>query len=190
MLLDYDDQFMYVAVIQQGGRWVHLQPGSQLEVAFGVSDRGYFRFPTSVIAEVNLPAPALKIPYPGNLDRLQQRRFFRLETQLPLSFRVITDLKSHQSLITYAAHTLDLSAGGLQLQAPERIVEGDLLEVDLLLGNQTQVSLVASVRRATQQFDGTYQVAIEFTQLEPKQENLIIRWVFQEQARRRRLGLR
>ena len=189
MLLDYDGQFMYVGVIQQTGRWVHLQPGSELEVAFGVLDCGYFRFATLVAAEVNLPAPALKLPYPENLDRLQQRHFFRLEAQAPLSFRVITDLHSHQSLITYAAHTLDLSAGGLQLTATESIRECDVLEVDLLLGNQPLVSLQAVVRRVIPQFDGTYQVAIEFTDLDRRQEDLIIRWVFHEQVRRRRLGL-
>lgn len=189
MLLDFDDQFMYVAVIQLSGRWIHLPAGTELEVAFGVPGRGYFRFPTTVIAEVSLPAPALKLPHPENMDRLQQRRFFRLEAQLPLSYRVVNDLKSHQALISNPAHTADLSAGGMQLLSTEAVTRGDRLEVDLLLGRHPLVSLQAVVRRVLPQHDNSYQVALEFTDLDRKQEDEIIRWVFQEQARRRRLGL-
>lgn len=189
MLLDYDDQYMYVSVIGFAGRWEHLSPGAQLEVAFGVQNRGYFRFQANVVAEVNLPAPAIKLPYPDNMDRVQQRRFFRLAVQIPVNYRVITDLRSHQAMITYPAHTIDLSAGGLQLLTNEGSRVGDLLEIDLLLGTPGVISLLAEVRRAVRQFDGTYQVAVEYTELDRRQEDLIIRWVFQEQARRRRLGL-
>lgn len=189
MLLDYDDQFIYVSVIGEAGRWAHLSPGTQLEVAFGVQDRGYFRFQANVAAQVSLPAPAIKIPYPDNMDRMQQRRFFRLAVQIPVNYRVITDLRSHQSMITYPAHTVDLSAGGLQLLTADGARVGDLLEVDLLLGAHGVISLLAVARRVVQQFDGTYQVAVEYTELDRRQEDLIIRWVFQEQARRRRLGL-
>jgi len=189
MLLDHDDRHMYVSVIGDAGRWVHLSPGTQLEVAFGVPNRGYFRFQASVVAEVNLPAPAIKLPYPDNMDHVQQRRFFRLSVQIPVNYRVITDLRSHQAMITYPAHTIDLSAGGLQLLTNEGARVDDLLEIDLLLGASGVVSLLAEVRRTVRQFDGTYQVAVEYTELDRRQEDLIIRWVFQEQARRRRLGL-
>lgn len=189
LLLDLEGQSIYIGVPQLAGRWITFPPGSEIEVAFGVSDKGLFRFTALVEGEVRMPAPALKLTVTGQIVRQQQRRFFRLSAQLPVNFRPITVPESHRTFITFVGYTADLSAGGLLFVSDEHLVEGDILELDFLLGDVEVLGLLAEVVRSTNGSDGLHTVAVSFLDVDRRTEAAIIRWIFQEQARRRRLGL-
>ncbi len=190
MLLDTDAQSIYIGVPQFAGRTVTFPPESEVEVTFGVSGRGLFRFSALVEGETRIPAPALKLRLTGQITREQQRRFFRLGTHLQINFRVITEPGAHRSFITHVGHTADLSAGGmLFVTTDEQLVEGDIIELDFLLGDTEILGVLAEVVRAVHESDGQHTVAVSFVDLDRRTEAAIVKWIFQEQARRRRLGL-
>lgn len=62
--------------------------------------------------------PALKVPLPSNMLRLQRREYFRLETPLsnPLHCKIARQLEDNSSQI-FNLKLLDLSGGGVSLMA-------------------------------------------------------------------------
>ena len=191
MLLDADDQGAYldIGVLQASGEQIYLSPGTLVTVGFGVPDKGYYTFDTTVIEQVLLPAPAVRLAYPQQIRRIQQRQHYRFSLQLPISFRVVNDLESHRSFITCTGYTLNISGGGLQLVTREPLVYGDWLEIDICSSSLQQIGLMARVLRVSDNLDNTCQASVQFHDIKRQDEEAIIRFIYQEQARRRRLEM-
>ncbi len=187
LLLDVGNTYLDIGVIQSLGEQIHLAPGSEVTVGFGIPESGYYRFQTTVLAEIAEPGPAVRIAYPTQVERVQQRRHYRLPVLLAFSFRVINDLKSHRSLVTCQGHTVDISGGGMQFVSQEDLKFGDQLEIDLPAGLGLSAGIIGTVLRTADNFDGTYQASVQFENLDRQQEEAIIRFIFQEQVRRRRM---
>lgn len=189
LLLDVGDAYLDIGVIQLLGSQVSLVPGAAVIIGFGIPESGYYRFRTVVIETIAEPGPAVRVAFPTEIERVQQRRHYRLPVSLPLSFRVINDLKSHRSFITCQGHTVDLSGGGMQFVSQEVLGFGDRLEIDLPGGLASSGGLVGVVLRTTDNFDGTYLISLKFEGIDRQQEETIIRFIFQEQVRRRHMQL-
>lgn len=189
LLLDIGNTYLDIGVIQCLGEQIYLAPGASVTVGFGVPDRGYYRFTTTALEEIAEPGPAVRLAYPTQIERVQQRRHYRLPVLIPFSFRVINDLKAHRALITCQGHTVDISGGGMQFVSQEELKFGDHLEFDMPEGLALASGLVGVVLRTVDNFDGTYQASIQFEGIDRQQEEAIIRFIFQEQVRRRRLQL-
>lgn len=189
LLLDVGNTYLDIGVIQCLGEQIYLAPGALVTIGFGVPDRGYYRFNSTVIEEIAEPGPAVRLAYPTQIERVQQRKHYRLPVLIPFSFRVINDLKSHRALITCQGHTVDISGGGMQFVSQEELKFGDHLEIDMPEGLALASGLVGTVLRTVDNFDGTYQASIQFEGIDRQQEEAIIRFIFQEQVRRRRLQL-
>lgn len=187
LLLDIGSTYLDIGVIQSLGEQIHLSPGAEVTIGFGIPESGYYRFQTTVLAEIAQPGPAVRIAYPTQVERVQQRRHYRLPVLLPFSFRVLNDLKSHRSFITHQGTTVDISGGGMQFVSQEDLRFGDKLEIDLPAVLGLTAGIIATVLRTTDNFDGTYQASVQFENLDRQQEEAIIRFIFQEQVRRRRM---
>lgn len=189
LLLDISSNYLDIGVIQAVGEQIYLAPGTSVSIGFGVPAKGYYRFNTKVLQEIAEPGPAVRLAYPSQIERVQQRKHYRLPVLLQLSFRVINDLRSHRSMITCQGHTVDISGGGMQFVSQEELKFGDRLEVDMQAGQSLPSDLIGIVLRTVDNFDGTYQASIQFENMDRQQEEAIIRYIFQEQVRRRRLQL-
>lgn len=189
LLLDIGNTYLDIGVIQLLGKQVSLTPGATVIIGFGIPESGYFRFQTVVMETIAEPGPAVRIAFPTQLERVQQRKHYRLPVSLPLSFRVINNLQSHRSFITCLGHTVDISGGGMQFVSQEVLQFGDRLEIDLPSGLALSAGLAGVVLRTVDNFDGTYQTSVKFDGIDRQQEEAIIRFIFQEQVRRRRMQL-
>ena len=189
LLLDVSDEHLDIGVIQRLGREVSLEPDEVLTVGFGLPDSGYYRFNTVVIGMIFEPGPAVRLAIPEQVERVQQRRHYRLPINIPFSFRVINDLRSHRSFITHGGRTVDLSGGGMQFVCQEKLEFGDRLEIDITQNLILPYGMIGNVLRLVENADGFFQASLQFLNLERQQEEVIIRFIFQEQVRRRRLEL-
>ncbi|NLW16246.1 MAG: hypothetical protein GX033_01060 [Firmicutes bacterium] len=189
LLMDIGNNYLDIGVLQSLGEQIYLAPGSQVIIGFGIPESGYYRFQTTVLAEIAEPGPAVRVAYPTQIERVQQRRHYRLSISLLFSFRVINDLQSHRSFITHQGQTVDISGGGMQFVSQEDLKYGDRLEIDLpsILGVAS--GTIGTVLRTADNFDGTYQASVQFENMDRQQEEAIIRFIFQEQVRRRRMQL-
>lgn len=189
-LLDVTGELIYISVPQLRGRWVSLPAGEEVTLSFGVKDRGIVRGTTQVQAQLSRPAPALVLRAPAKLERDQQRHFYRLPVHLPVNYRIVTSLSAHRALHTYTAQAHDISAGGMYLIAQYPLQDGDLLELDFYLADVLFSSLLATVVRTIwQESSSNHGYGLQFRTMPARIEESIVRWVFQEQSRRRRLGL-
>lgn len=188
LLLDHGSSYLDIGIIQSLGQPVYLLPGAVVTVAFGVPDNGYYRFTTTVVGEITKPGLSIRLAYPTEIERIQQRMYYRLPLSIPFSFRVINDLRSHRARITCQGVTVDISGGGLQFTSSEALHAGDNLEIDIQIGGQILATgLVGIVLRTTKHLGENLQAGIQFVNISREQEESIIRFVFREQIRRRQM---
>lgn len=187
LLLDIGRDYLEIGVIQKLGRKIYLPLDATIKVGFGVPERGYFSFSSRVLQELTEPTPALRIAYPTVIERVQKRTHYRLGILLPISFRLLNNLKSHASFISHEGSTVDISGGGMQFISQYSLRPGDRLEVDFPIDAGLPYGLDAIILRVSDEFDGTYRASVQLKDIERQQEEAIVRYVFQEQVRRRRL---
>lgn len=68
-------------------------------------------------------------------ERTERRKFARLDLALTVSYKVMGQSSAH-SLDPREAFASDISLGGLRLMTPTRLVNGTLLDLEILLGEE------------------------------------------------------
>lgn len=186
-----DNRSISVVHPMVGGHLLVLNPGEAVRVEFAV--RGSRLSYVARVLEVDtrvLPVVVFSLPAPGRVERYQQRDFFRLEASLPLTYavRYLPD-GSVRSGAKFRTTTRDISGNGAQILCAELYPKGALLDIELELENGV-VSITGEVVRLVEQLSRReFWQGIRFIGLEQQSRDLIIRYIFKEQRRRRQLGL-
>ena len=123
---------------------------------------------------------------PGEAVSLQRRMRFRLKTELPFTFEILSAANSR--LVSEEAHdsvTRDISAGGLAFESELKLQEEDQLLVNLPLGDVVVHALGRVVR--TERIGASTGVSLELRQLTPEEQNHVLR--FLEEHRGQEIGI-
>lgn len=88
--------------------------GKTIEIVFQKSDASY-RFSTEVLEVTSLGRlPVYHLRHPAEMERIQLRKHFRLDLEIPMSFR----LKMEKPEESHDATMIDISAGGVRFTIP------------------------------------------------------------------------
>ncbi len=133
--------------------------------------------------------PVLTLRMDGNVRRVQRREDVRLSVLIdPEEALLIRDDEEEP----IKAIILDISAGGLLLHTKQPLSAKARLKLAFPLpGFPTIIQTRAEVVRLVQADSGeskSSRVGVRFVDLDRQQADAIVRFVFREQARRRRLG--
>lgn len=175
-----------------GGRLLVLNPGETVRVEFAVKGMARLSYPSRVLNVDTrvLPVVVLSVPDEGRVERYQQRDFFRLEASLPLTYsvRYVPD-GSVRSGVKIRTTTRDISGNGAQILCAEFYPRGTQLEIDLEVEERV-LRLTGEVIRLVEQLSRReFWQGIRFIGLDDTERDLLIRYIFKEQRRRRQLGL-
>lgn len=147
-------------------------------------------FVSEVLERVVLPHPLLIIRRPQVVEKMQRRRFVRLEDNVPLRVRVLKPKSGSgaEVLEEFKAETRNVSGGGALFILPRPLSPGTWLEVDLFLPEK--LTCRAQVRRVTV-LPETHmvQVGVEFMDLPQRDQDRIIKYIFRRQRELRQKGL-
>ena len=136
----------------------------------------------------------LLIEQAGNIVRIQRRRFFRLDCYADIMYRVVETFgNARRSDIPFRKTiTGDLSGGGIRLLLDERLEPGAYIECELFSEDEQKVRFFGKVVR----FEHTgnagryrYAAGIAYVDIEEKDRDAVIRYIFNEQRKLLRKGL-
>ncbi len=167
---------------------VRLPVGYRVWLVLAVKD-AIFQLQGRVVGEVLQPVPITWIGDFGEPERVQRRRFFRVQDP-PV---VIHTLAIKDTGTTLRGRVVDLSAGGMLLEVPQRLDIGTVLSVDFTLQWAGRFCTDLEVVRTEdhQDMHGTkHRYGCQFVSLSWREEDAIIRGLFRFLRELRRKGLR
>ncbi|WP_281241473.1 flagellar brake protein [Sporomusa acidovorans] len=167
---------------------VLLQRG---EVFFGrtVINGLAYEFTSSLLAKQMNPLPVWVIALPYNIKKIQQRAFVRIDAVLPVQFKEIINDEVLDE--TVSAFTKDISGGGVQMVTERRWPIGTRMLVTIDYPDIGPLTIKSEVVRVHQpQSELTvFWIGIRFAEINEKDRNTIIRFIFKKQLEQRRKGL-
>lgn len=160
---------------------VYLTKGDQLLVSFVGEDEAVYQFYTEVQGRKDLNVPAFGLAYPDQVDRIQRRRFVRIN--------VAVDVAVHCPQLTFRPFTTvsrDISGGGLSFIAFNGIELDKGQGIDLWIAIQMDTgefhyldveAEVIEIRKETKK----QIVSVEYSTLSEEHRRRIIHYCFEKQ---------
>lgn len=178
----------YVLAPVERSQEIALPLESRLRVGVRVGAM-FYGFESSVVEHVFHPQLRLGISVPDVMTRRDQRAFYRLPmvTQ-PKSAYLLDEREAVEREVR--ATLVNLSGGGVELVVPEVTGRSRLLSLRLALGDSTLETLAQTVAvDAPGEGRFNYRLHCEFVDLERRQRERIVRFVFREQIDLLRRGM-
>ncbi|TQS74429.1 hypothetical protein DX933_10790 [Ornithinibacillus gellani] len=154
-------------------------------------DQSIYQFKTYIAGKANLPIPALALmmPAPEEIERIQRRQYVRIETAVDVAVHSIGG-----NFAPFSTVTADISAGGLSLIVPEdnEIPHKDALDICLVIPmDGANPHYIYAKGEHVRSYEQSVPLAsIKFTAIHRQDKQRIIRYCFQKQrdARRKEMG--
>ncbi len=195
-----EDSTIRVAHPMFGSALIPLMPGDEVVVEY-LHDGERVGFPAQVLQRVEEETPTLVLtkPEPGEIRRQQLRSYFRIDVSLPIEYspsgrkRAGEDGVEQPELLP--GRTVNISGGGAQIVTGERYPLGTRLDMVIHLPDKmipAEVEVVRHVPVAVVPGSGDPvepRMGVRFTQIEERDREQIVRFIFAEHRRRRRMGL-
>ncbi len=122
----------------------------------------------------------------------QKRRFVRLDVVLPVKYRKYTGNPIFISNFN-VGRTIDLSSGGIKLSVSRPIPVGSKLDMEIELDDQTASYVVGKVLGGEDKvIDGIGRriEKINFVELDPEAQDMIMKFIFNNQRKQVRQSLK
>ncbi|MDK2820389.1 MAG: hypothetical protein PWP31_354 [Clostridia bacterium] len=168
-----------------------LRPGDQVEIIYKGEDACY-QFITSVLERLPENPPLYILAYPDEYKRIQVRSHVRVKASIEFLYNLWPkkDWPDNPPSTNKKGVTIDISGGGARVILREPVEKDDLLYIHLSLpGHSLPLRLAAQVKRVIPFKKGglqRYEVGLAFFRISQKQEDSLIRFVFQRQLKERR----
>jgi c-di-GMP-binding flagellar brake protein YcgR len=124
----------------------------------------------------------------SDIDVAQRRQYYRFKCSVPLKYRIVADTKKTQDIPFISGTVADISGSGLCFNSSEELPIGSLIECVLDI-EPKQVLLIGKIARCVvkktddsdQMFN--HEVGILFSEIEERNRELIVRFIFNEERR-------
>jgi len=194
----YSSHRTVVQAVDEGVIWLSaagmdegLKPGRRVSLEFR-DDRAMYRLVSEIVAVKDRPVPLVGVSADGEVERLQRREYYRLPLSVPVEAR--REDEPEGQWVT--GHTLDLSAGGMRLSIRLDAQERDRLELRIYVGEEDMIPAVAEVVRREVPVGPQLpervprgRFGLRFVEIDTRDRDRIVRFIFKEQGRLRRTGL-
>lgn len=183
-VLRADDERVVLALPLARHRWVVPLPGTPVRVVFRdpedqSGDRGLYAFTSTVLQASVSPEPELHLAAPAKVERVQRRRWVRLQINLPVWLTRSGDGP------VIEARTTDVSGGGIRVRSSQPLQRGERLTVQMAFPGGWAVRATGQVVRTGDGDANEY--GIVFVDIDWRLQDRITGFILAEQARRRRL---
>ncbi|MBA1333875.1 MAG: hypothetical protein HPY66_0268 [Firmicutes bacterium] len=188
-LLDtIDDEIMEIAMPISEGRLIPLHINSRIKVIY-YKDNGQYCFLAKILSRRKGDIHILRIQALSDVEKIQRRDYFRLNTVVPIKV-CYDDSKEENGYRCIDTFTLDISGGGLRFASKHNFSGVDSLVCQLNIRDKI-LSVNARIIRnsAVYNEDYSFEVGVEFINIEQKIREEIINYIFDEQRRLMRKGM-
>ena len=163
------------------GKKEDFQPevGSRLRVKIPLDD-GLFQFSSRVVSRRTEPEPWIEMEFPPEREvaQVERRAFPRLPVKLETFY---AEIHGGSGLLYSSSQALDISGGGIRMETFRPCHPETLIRVKFRLPDDGgEVELIATgriVRTIPARGTRKYQAGVEFIDLPPRQQELLVQFV-------------
>lgn len=169
---------------------VLLHVGEKITISYMIKDRGKHYFLAEIISRSHSQIYTLKIKRLSNIKNIQQRKYYRLSTNIPVLKCSKEKKIGMQDYTEENCETKDISGGGMKIYSNKLHMVGDKVDCSIdLLGEN--IFLKCKVIRIddVDSFNYKYLIGLEFIDIDNKHRDMIIGYIFEEQRKLRLKGL-
>lgn len=181
---------MVILAPMERGVLVPLRTGDLITVSYN-DDNAIYSFDAHVQSRQGGVEQTVSVDCPKDIRRVQRRNFVRIDVGLPLVYYFIDEAIGEYSQ-AFTGRTCDISGGGLQFSTEQSIDSGMVLDMNIDLGDDERVSAIGKVVRAIPVNKGgvvKYSIGVQFTMIDERDRDKIIKFIFQKQRELRQRGL-
>ncbi len=167
-----------------------LAPGLNARITYA-DQIAMYNFETTILEVSGVSRLNIVITLPDKVNRTQRRNYVRIDVRLPLEYYRLKDGLA-TNFTNYQTTTKDISGGGLRFTSDFLIALGTELETIIDIPGQGKINAIAQVVRCIPTGRGNvvkYSIGVEFTLIEKKDRERIIRYLFEHQRELRKKGL-
>lgn len=181
------DCFIFLLPADQAAGEV-LRPGQRIVVSF-YDHVAFYSFSAVVLEVSKPPMPRVKVSLPEKVSRTQRRNFVRINARIPLEYYLVCENLAER-IAGHQATTLDISGGGVLIKTDQKLDPGAELEITFGIPGKGKVFAIGKVIRCCPDSNQQkFRVGIQFTLIEKKDREKIIRYIFEQQRMLRKKGL-
>ncbi|MDR3120327.1 MAG: flagellar brake protein [Clostridiales bacterium] len=130
----------------------------------------------------------MRVERTSEIDVAQRRQFYRFQCDIPFRYRLVSKDKKSAREPFSKGMTVDLSGSGLRFNVNDPIEKERLIECEFTIENRL-IFIVGKVMRCMRKSEGesaasVYEVGLIFSEIEERDRDLIIRFIFDEERRR------
>ncbi len=190
---DIGPDYVALSIPMDGKGYIPLRIGTGLRISV-IGERALFAFHSQIKERLKDPIPVILVDRPEELERIQRRRFVRLEITMQLEYCLMPDGDAEEEELEFTqGEMIDISGGGLQLkiQTREKIEAGCIVKVKMdsfLPLKEEEGEQLARVMWSKKDDDCCY-LGLEFTDIGQHLQDQIMGWIFEKQRELRKKGL-
>jgi c-di-GMP-binding flagellar brake protein YcgR len=186
---DITDDQIWIMSIYKREELIPLRKGVKVEVLYE-GDTAFYSLSTEITGRKKEPLPLLSIKVNDNIERIQRRRFFRVQINKQIKYISLKEQLDKETQPKFKETTvIDLSGGGLLMVLKDDLKINDRLMFKLDIDELDKL-IEGKIVRIKYNKDGYSKTAgIEFVDLDRKDRDTIISYLFNYQRKLRRRGM-
>jgi c-di-GMP-binding flagellar brake protein YcgR len=164
---------------------------SDLKIAFARKCDGVYGIPVKIYKISS--QSTLDLLHTSEMKRNQLRHYVRIDVNLPLKIRILkteSEDKSSSAGTVVETKMADISGGGLSFLSEKPLLPGDLISLNFQIPGLYMAGIAGKVLRVSLQEGkaGTlYRHHVQFTNIEQKYRDGIVKYVFEKQRQQNQL---
>lgn len=180
-----------------GGNIIPLPVDSVVDIYFVGMERGiYNRYKFNAVVrewDVSNNVYVLRVEKRGKIERVQRRRYFRLDCYAEVRYKEVESLNADNKDDSGFKKTLakNLSGGGICMKTNDRMKPGSIVVCEIAFNNR-KIGFYGKVVRfedTGREYGYRYEAGIAYMSIDERDREAIIRYIFNEQRKLLNKGL-
>ena len=193
---DVNKQLISISIPIKEGQYIPLRIGEMIEVIY-YFENDIYKFYTKVVNRKIDGIPVIEIEYPDKVFKIQRRKFVRVPIVCNVVYSKIGAKQENGNIVKlspdkvkdFKGIMVDLSGGGMRIKLKEKLNLGDIISVDMPLGEDTLKVKGEIVRVEYDEINKLHVCGMDFKDLEERAREKLIRYIFQIMRDRMRKGI-
>ncbi|HMA60052.1 MAG TPA: PilZ domain-containing protein [Halanaerobiales bacterium] len=186
---DLLEEKIKVMAIYKREELIPLRKGVEVQLLYE-GDSAFYSLTTEILGREKYPIPTLILKRTNEVNRIQRRRYFRLQVNKKIKYKSLKDIEDEKKEAEFKKTTaVDLSGGGLLMVLRDDLNLKEKLVLNLNIENLDKLVKGRIVRIKHNQDGYSKTAGIEFIEMERKDRDKIISFLFNYQRKLRRRGM-
>ncbi len=183
------ERFIVSGPIYRNGL-VMMHKNEKIKVSYIVEEKGRYAFNARILGREINNIYKLEIQKISDIRRYQQRKYYRLSISLPVTKLFSVKKGNAEEILIEDCRTKDISGSGMRLYSNFKHNTGDIIRCKFKIQNHP-IDVKGKVLRVDKidTFDFNYSLGIEFMDLDERDRDKIIKFIFLKERLLRRKGL-